>query len=138
MKIGRNKKYLLVLLGILVLTFMLAACGSKTNSGNSPIDSIQGASDTGNATVLSRADYIGLVGQTFGFDDFEAKENFYSDVSSDNAYYKNIQACAEWKVIPALGNFEPDKDASLEFALATAVKAIGLPSLSCIGKMMRL
>ncbi|MCR4599304.1 MAG: hypothetical protein K5678_09765 [Acetatifactor sp.] len=129
MKIGRNKKYLLLLLGILVLTFMLAACGDKKNSGDSPIGNIQGATDSGNAVVLSRADYIGLVGQTFGFDNYEAVENFYSDVSSDNAYYKNIQACAEWNVIPASGNFEPDKDASLEFALATAVKAIGLEDL---------
>ena len=93
MKNGRLKKHLLALLVICVLSFMLTACGGKKDPDNSQGGNNPGATDgngAGSAVMLSRADYIGLVGKTFGYDNFEATTDFFPDVPSSNKYYKNV------------------------------------------------
>lgn len=125
MKIRRYKKLVLQLLLLGLLAFALAACGGKESTDSE--DSI-GNGGSGNA-MISRADYVGLVGQVFGYDNYETTDDFFSDVSVDNKNYNAVQACAEWNVIPAGGQFDPDRDATLEFALATAVRAIGVGDL---------
>lgn len=95
----------------LSLGLLLTACG--------------GASADANGT-LTRASYIGMLGDTFGYNDPSAESAIFSDVSSNNEFYNQVQACAEWEVISNENNFEPDKKATTGFVLESAVKAIGL------------
>ena len=95
----------------LSLGLLLTACG--------------GASADADGT-LTRASYIGMLGDTFGYNDPSAESAIFSDVSSNNEFYNQVQACAEWEVISNENNFEPDKKATTGFVLESAVKAIGL------------
>ena len=125
MKIRRYKKLGIQILLLSFLVLVLSACGSKE-----PTDSEDGRNNGGSGNAkISRADYVGLVGQVFGYDNYETTDDFFSDVPADNKNYNAVQACAEWNVIPAGGRFDPDQDATLEFALATAVRAIGVEDL---------
>lgn len=125
MKIRRFKQLGLRILLLCILVFVLTACGDRKSAGSEG-----GGSDGGlGSTKISRADYIGLVGQIFGYDDYEAASDLFSDVSAGNKNYNAIQACAEWKVITAGDKFDPEQEATLEFALATAVRAIGVEDL---------
>lgn len=85
---------------------------------------------------LSRSEYIGLLGDKFGIQEYEADKDFFSDVNSSNSYYSQVQACAEWEVIEASGKFNPDDEVSLKFALESAVKAIGIDNINDTGKQI--
>lgn len=125
MKMRRYKKLGLriLLLCFMILTF--SACGGNKPTGSGIAENNGGS---GNAKI-SRADYIGLVGQIFGYDTYEATSDFFSDVSASNKNYNAVQACAEWNVIAAGDKFNPNQEATLDFALATAVRAIGVEDL---------
>lgn len=121
---GKLKSCLLLFCSIVLL---MTACGKDEKSVGS--NNGTGGSDSGN---LTRGEYISLVGQYFGYDNYETTEDFFSDVSAGNQYYDYIQACAEWEVIQSDGKFHPGEGATLEFALATAVRAIGVNELQGI------
>ena len=126
MKIELCNKLGLQILTLTFLALVLTSCGGKEpeNAG------IGGENNGGSAsTKISKADYIGMVSQIFGYEDYESTDNFFPDVSVDNKNYDAIQACAEWKVIPSGDMFRPDQEATLEFALATAVRAIGISDI---------
>ena len=125
MKIRHYKKQGIQILLLWLSVFVLTACGSKEPA------SVGAGGNNGSpgSTKISRADYIGLVGQIFGYDSYESTSDLFSDVSSGNRNYNAVQACAEWKVITTGDKFNPDQEATLEFALATAVRAIGVGDL---------
>lgn len=82
---------------------------------------------------LSRAEFIGMLGDSFGYDMYLSETDIFSDVSSSNEYYPEIQAAAEWQIIDSEGNFEPDKKASVGFALESAVRAVGTDDIAASG-----
>lgn len=102
---------------MLVLTVML--CGCQNHSESSETDG-----------KLTKSEWAGLLGEKFGYQRFEAVEDFYSDVSSESEYYDEIQACAEWEVFPEKGSFYPDAAATWQYAIETAVRAIGMDRLN--------
>lgn len=124
MKAHTFRKLKSCLLLFFSMVLLLSACGNEKDLASS--DNGSGGSDSGN---LTREEYISLVGQYFGYDNYESTEDFFSDVSTDNQYYDYIQACAEWDVIQTGDKFQPSDGATLEFALATAVRAIGVNEL---------
>lgn len=102
----------------------LTGCGNKDSVATS-----------GNSTngELSRAEYIGMLGDSFGYDTYLSETDIFSDVSSSNEYYAEIQAAAEWQIIDSDDAFEPDRAASISFALESAVKAIGTDDIAASG-----
>ncbi|MCM1056110.1 MAG: hypothetical protein NC517_00660 [Firmicutes bacterium] len=86
--------------------------------------------------MLSRAEYIGMLGNSFGYDAYASETDIFSDVSPENEYYAQIQAAAEWGIIDPEDKFEPDKEASLEFALESAVRAIGTDDIAASGAVL--
>lgn len=109
---------------------LLAAAVALTGCGNGDG---RAASGKGVGAPLSRAEYIGMLGESFGYDTYISETDIFSDVSSDNEYYPEIQAAAEWEIVDGNGSFHPDKEATLQFALEAAVRAIGTEDIEASG-----
>ncbi len=82
---------------------------------------------------LTRAEYVGLLGDSFGFDFYITEDSLFSDVSTSNEYYAAIQSAAEWEAIDAGGRFNPDDVATLQFAIESAVRAIDVNKIEKSG-----
>lgn len=82
---------------------------------------------------ISRAEYIGMLGESFGYNAYVSETDIFTDVSSANQYYSEIQAAAEWQIIDSGETFEPDEAASISFALESAVRAIGTDDIAASG-----
>lgn len=106
------------------LAVALTGCGGE-----------DGVAASGRSTdgELSRAEYIGMLGDSFGYDNCLSETDLFQDVSSDNAYYPEIQAAAEWQIIDSGDAFEPDKPATIGFALESAVRAVGTDDIAASG-----
>lgn len=110
-----KKKILPVALLLTVLCGMLYGCGSKDD-----------AADRG----LSKSEWVGQLGGKFGYNAYESTVDLYSDVNNSNEYYDQIQACAEWDILPEKDAFHPDDKATWEYAIESAVRAIGIEKLN--------
>ena len=121
-----RKKVLLVMLA-LVMTVAVSGCSKETSGSVST-----GGQNTGNGG-LSRAEYIGLLSNSFGYNSFESETAVFSDVAASDTYYPQIQAAAEWQIIDTADKFEPGKGATLAFALESAVRAVGTDDIEASG-----
>lgn len=86
--------------------------------------------DNSNSSALTKNEYVGLIGKYFGLSECLDENKYFSDVSKDKHNYDAIQACAEWGIVIDEGEFNPDEEVSLEYALETAVRAIGLDNIN--------
>lgn len=112
------KKSLCLCLLVLSLCIFFTGCGKKENESDK----------------LSRAEYVGLLGDTFGINEYENQKDYFGDVSSSNKFYSQIQACTEWEVLESADKFEPESYTTLKFAIESAVKAVGLDKIEKSGK----
>ena len=110
-----RKRILPFIVLLTALTALLCGCGSTENTSGKG---------------LSKGEWIGRLGEKFGYNVCESSEDFYSDVSSENEFYDEIQACAEWEVLPEKTTFRPDEKATWKYAIETAVRAIGIDKLN--------
>ncbi len=76
---------------------------------------------------------MGIIGDEFGYRQCYSDTNIFDDVTMMDKNYAIIQTCAEYELIPSTGSFYPGMDASLEFAVETSVKAIGMNRLILAG-----
>lgn len=83
-----------------------------------------------NVDSMTRAEFIELLGYEFGYDFSVQDEVIFSDVPTSHESYQEIQACAESLVIDQEDKFRPDDEATIEFALNSAVKAIGIDHIN--------
>lgn len=102
---------------LLLMPAVLCGCGSSADK------------DTGSGG-LTKSEWIGLLGDKFGYNSYESMEDIYSDVRAGDSSYSEIQACAEWDVLTEEGVFHPDEKATWRYAIETAVRAIGLEKLN--------
>lgn len=109
------------IISLLFLLLLLAAalCGCQKHSDAPETDG-----------KLTKREWIGLLGDKFGYNAYENSEDFYSDVSSDTDYYDEIQACAEWEILPETGSLQPEDKATWRYAIETSVRAIGIDKLN--------
>ena len=104
---------------ILVVTLIVGVVGLFSGCSN----------ETENEKTLSRAAWIDILATQYNLHESDNKEPFFDDVKSSNPYFPEIQACTEWKIIENSEEFKPDDDATNEFAVITAIKAIGIARL---------
>lgn len=114
-----------LLLSILVAVTCFCAMGCSKDKKNSD--------DDGN---ISRASYVGLLGAEFGYDNYINTESVFSDVKDTDEYYSQIQACSEWGIIESSGEFKPNNDVTLQYAIETATKAVQKSLSNNSGKPM--
>lgn len=114
------------LLGLcFLLTLFAVGCG-KSEQAEAPLQQ-------GSETAYSRAEWVQDLGNEFGYQICESETPLFTDVSAEQEYYTQVQACAEWGVITEQGAFEPEKAATWEYALNSAVRAIGTERLQRAG-----
>ena len=107
---------------LLILICVLTGCG-KTGGGGSD-------TSAAGSEKLSKGEWIGLLGDQFGYTDYETTDDYYSDVTSDYEYYDEIQACAEWKVLTEEKELHPEDTATWQYAIETSVRAIGIDKIN--------
>lgn len=118
----RKNRALVIGIITLMLTLSLTACGKTSGEKSSKASS-----------GMARDEFIGLLGDTFGYDNYVTESNIFSDVDNTNAYYSEIQASSEWGVIDKGGEFKPSERVSLGFALESAVRAIDVEDIESTG-----
>lgn len=86
-------------------------------------------------TSLTRGQWIEQLAATFGMDDFEKDEAYFSDVPATDSIYTAAQSCYEWNVLRDTGKkLKKNDGASLEFAVSTAIYATGVDLSNEVGK----
>lgn len=80
--------------------------------------------------ILTRGEWISQVAASFGLTECYDSTPVYSDVGQDHPYFNAIQACAEWEIIQPEEEFRPEDRANVEFAIVTAVKAVGIDKIA--------
>ncbi len=99
---------------LILLVFAVTGCGKEESAEES----------------ITKGHWTGLLGNKFGYNESAAQEDFYDDVDSSNEDYGEIQACAEWEILPEKGNFYPEEKTNWRYAIETSVRAIGLEKLN--------
>lgn len=117
---------------IVILSFFLMLIMGLTGCGKSQAV----ISDHTDNAVLSKSEWIGVLGNGFGYDLPENDLPIYSDVGNDDLHYTQIQACAEWGIITETGSFEPNANATWKYAIETAVRAIGIENINNAGEQV--
>lgn len=112
----RRRNYVLLSM-LLFLAVML--CGCQKASDAAALDG-----------VLTKREWTGLLGNKFGYNAYENASDFYSDVKQGSECYDEIQACAEWGILPETGTFQPDGQTTWRYAIETSVRAIGIEKLN--------
>ena len=76
---------------------------------------------------LTRAEWIVMLAERFGLDDYTTKEPVFSDVGQEEACYTALQSCADWEIVDKgeSGEFYPDTEVQADFVIETALLAAG-------------
>ena len=125
-----NKKNFLLGLGLLSV-LCLTGCGNKQQPAQAEPN--EGAETGTQSNNYSKADWIKDLGVKFGYMTYQSYDVIFSDVQSNDDYYAEVQACSEWGVITETDEFLPKETVTWEYALDTAVRAIGVDDLSDAG-----
>lgn len=112
-----KKRIVFLLSALMLLAAILCGCQSSSETAKTGGD-------------LTKREWAGLLGDKFGYNAYENAQDFYSDVNSGSAYYDEIQACAEWGVLPEKDKFNPEDGATWRYAVETAVRAIGIEKIN--------
>lgn len=75
--------------------------------------------------IMTRGEWAQKMAQALQIDSSEATDPIYSDVGSDNTYFNAVQHCAAWDIFDKNGNFQPEKETTVDFAIASAIRAVG-------------
>lgn len=134
-----RKKINTIISFLLILTFVITGCGQnagdaeKVNAdiADSPQESANSqAPELEEDANLSKAQWAWMISEQFGYSEGEEEhEAFYSDVEPSDNYYNEIQLCKAFEVFTEEGTFEPDTLVSWNYALESAVRAIGIEKL---------
>ncbi len=112
-----RKKIIFLISFLLLLAVALCGCQKQSET-------------QGENKALTKSEWAGLLGDRFGYDAYENTGDFYIDVHSEDNCYNQIQACAEWGILPETGSFHPDEQATWRYAIETSVRAIGIEKLN--------
>lgn len=116
------KKRIISFLLLFILVFGMTACQKNSKTG---ITENVGSE----VHELNKDEFVGMLGDTFGYHTSESDGAYFEDVSSSNSYYNQIQACAEWEVIDTEKSFNPSDKATWQYAVVSCVRAIGLEDI---------
>lgn len=117
-KIIREKMKRIVALGLAIIMVFTTIIGCSDEKK---------AVTTDNAPLLTRAQWVQLVGMGFGLDSPQSEEPYYADVHKENSIFPYVQAAYEWNVLSTnTDKFKPNDVATLGFVISTSVLAAEL------------
>jgi len=93
------------------------------------ITGLSGCGKKEGAEILTRSAWISMLAKQYNLTKSSNEEPVFTDVKSSNPNFQAVQSCAEWEIVEKTGEFKPDDNAKNEFAIVTAVKAIGIARL---------
>lgn len=115
------KRWISLLLVVSMLLGLLSSC-AKDNGGEEGI-----LSNLGNVEMMTREEWVILLGQTFGMDQYNGGSAYFSDVSQNSVSYPYVQSSYEWGIFAFESEqLMPDELASREFVAVTALLATGI------------
>ena len=103
----------LLLLGAMLLSLLpLSACGRKDGE------------------TVSRGEWIAMLAETFGFDQYQSQLPYYSDVDKENPLFPSVQSAAEWQVLCIFTgeSLDPEQAVTKEEVASTAALSAGCPA----------
>lgn len=88
------------------------------------ICAIKGNSNT-DKNVVTRYEWIEMLGEQFGINEYSNAEPYFKDVDADSPYFNYVQSAVEWEIIEDTARFEGEKPADGKFIALTTMRAIG-------------
>lgn len=126
---NKNAKLIILIVSIVLLAVAVIAGGIMLllhNSNNDkaavPTVSVEDA--------ITREEWITMLADQEGYTECKSDKSYFDDTDKNDGSYKKIQSCVEWGIIDKGGNFSPDEKATVDFAVTTAIKSIGLNYIS--------
>lgn len=104
------KRIIAILLTIVTLLSMLFTTGCSKKS----------------VKIYTRGEWISALSELFGMEQPYSSDPYFDDVDANNPVFNAVQNCVEWEIIEKGDNFNPNDRADVNFAIETAIKAIGL------------
>lgn len=80
--------------------------------------------------ILTKGQWLEMLAGELQLTECENQEPIFSDIKKDSTYFIPAQACAEWDIVDKGGEFEPDSEATIDFAISTAIRAIGVDKIA--------
>ena len=79
----------------------------------------------GATEYVSRGEWITALAERFGMDSTVSETDYFTDVDESVSCYPYVQSCGDWGVLSNSEStqFKPENDATVEFALETAILA---------------
>ena len=79
----------------------------------------------GATEYVSRGEWITALAERFGMDSTVSETDYFTDVDESVSCYPYVQSCGDWGVLSNSDStqFKPENDATVEFALETAILA---------------
>ncbi len=115
------KKWVSLLLVLSMLLGILSSCAKSDDEELGFLSNLE------NVEMLTREDWVVLLGQTFGMDQYMGEASYFSDVSQTSSLYPYAQSCYEWELfVYESSQLCPDELASREFVAVTALLATGI------------
>lgn len=114
----RIKKFIALIMTV-AMTVTLVACGANEADDVKEVNNL--------VSYITRGQWVELLAQGFGLDNFTGESPYYTDVNSDDEIYTYVQACYEWNILSTgTDTFKPDDVATLGFVITTSVLAAEL------------
>lgn len=113
------KRTTALFLSLIMLVMTLTGCGKEKNRNvNNEIDT------TG---YITRGEWIDMLADTFGYDEYDQETAYYSDVKSDSEVFTAVQSCRERNMLSTeTDEFKVNDVATMGFVATTAVLASGV------------
>lgn len=112
-KMKNKKNYIFILIAICAVLLVFA------------VVYIVERNSTEDENIVTRYEWIQMLGEQFGINEYANELPYFKDVDSDNPYFAYVQSAVEWQVIDADSAFDGEDYASGQFIALTAIKAIG-------------
>lgn len=117
------KRFIALFLSVMMVISMLTGC----SKGNFKFE--EQPSKAEEKEEITRGQWIELLANNFGMTDCVDDTQIFTDVDKSNPYFNYVQACYEWEILDAESEFKPDEPATVDFAIITGVKSIGLDKI---------
>ena len=126
---SKNAKLIILIVSIVLLAVAVIAGGIILLLHNSSND--QAAVPTVSVEdAITREEWIAMLADKEGYTECKSDKSYFDDIDKSNDNYKKIQSCAEWGIIDKGRNFLPNDKATIDFAVTTAIKSIGINYIS--------
>lgn len=74
---------------------------------------------------ISLGEWIQIMDEEAGIQEFVQEEPYYSNVLKENTYYPYVQAGVEWKILDESDQFEPEQSLNKEWTAHTLMNLLG-------------